>query len=142
MIIYLIFICIFIFAVFSELKDIGCSRVNNCRFLEESPLIKNYLSDKSDPLNLVIDKIKNGLSYNDKMIFWRLNFIGASISFFLLWFLIFNSIPSERNLIIGVLIIFLVFYFMSTFYYYHVENRIKENLLQNIDNLSKYFIEK
>ena len=137
MIVYILFFFFFFLAIVNEMKDIGCPAPSRCQF-STSPLVKDCLVDESDNQIQVYQKIKNGLNYNDRFILWRINFIGATISFIFLWFMIQGNFPSERNLLLGVLIIMFVFYFIDSFYQFHVQKPIKEILEQNVDYLSKF----
>lgn len=136
MIVYIVFFFFFFLALINEMKDIGCMSPARCQ-IKESPFIRDCVADSLDSATEALEKIKNGLTYNDKFILWRINFIGATISFIFLWFIIIGEFPSERNLVLGVLIIMFVFYFIGSFYNFHVRNPIKENLEKNISNFEK-----
>lgn len=117
------------------MKAIACSPLN-C-LLKKSPYIQDNLASPNDTVVESLDKIKKGIANNDNFIMWRIIFIGSTISFIILWFIIIGKFPSERNLVIGVAIITIVFYIIEYFYYFHVHKPINDNMEINLSNLEK-----
>lgn len=100
MIIYIIIILLCIFAIYNE------KRQYNESYLLGKPDKNNKYNKNS--IYSILKKIKICTSYDFKTIKWRRIFLASVLSAILLYFIIYSSLPNERDFLLTIIILFLV----------------------------------
>jgi hypothetical protein len=138
--IYILICIIFVYAIFKERESFGCpeyiSIKEHCDD-NEGKAIRGTKSNSLDETSTILDKINYAADYDTRLVVWRSYFILSTISTIVLFFVIFQRFPTELELVCGILVLFLTFYFLNSFYTFHVYQKIKSNIDNSTDILRK-----
>lgn len=97
MIIYIIITLLCIFAIYNEKRQYN-----------ESYLLGKPDKNNKNSIYSILKKIKICTSYDFKTIKWRRIFLASVLSTILLYFIIYSSLPNERDFLLTIIILFLV----------------------------------
>jgi len=136
--VYIIFIVIFIYALLKEREELGCYRVSIEKQCDDnkSVYVINTKATETDNKEELYNKLESILSYHEKAGVWRRCYILSTILLFILY-IIKNTCNKDViyywiNLL---LLYFTVLYFFFNYINYHHFRNLKNNGLEIIKKL-------
>jgi Ca2+/Na+ antiporter len=120
MIIYFIILLLCIYSVLFETYDYYKKVKNNTQLTNNNP--------PEDNLEYIIED----LSY---VVSWRTHFLVSVISILLIYFLTFRRIPTEWELVIGIISIVLLLTIITNFTNYHIIMFYQKNMIDLWENI-------
>lgn len=137
MIVYLIIAVLLIYAIVKEREALGCpdfpdlGECNN----QMGKAVYGTKPSYKDSNETLFSKIEKGAEYQNRFVFWRVAIITSFIGAFILWFVLFQKIPSEKELLIIMLVFSSIIYFTNNFYKFHLSDHVKRNIVKSVDIL-------
>jgi hypothetical protein len=136
--IYIIIFIFVIYAIFKEHESFGCPKyisIREHRDDNEGKVVRGTKSNPNDPTPVILDKIDYAADYDTRLVTWRSFLIAGTIGTIILWFIVFQKFPKELELVCGILVFFLMFYSLNSFYSFHIYQKIKYNIDNSTDIL-------
>lgn len=96
-IIFIILVCLFFFALYKEKKDYRDAYVQS-------------LPDEKDTKIKIYTKLYHCLSVNKKTIKWRRCFITTFVSLAIYYGFVLKRIPEPKELILGIFVFYIIYY--------------------------------
>lgn len=121
-IIYPLIIILCIFAVYNEIRQYNDSYILAKPDKESNKTKKNSKANKRYLIN-TLKKIKICVSYDFKTIKWRRTFLASVSATFLIYFVVNNNFPKEKDFLLTTIVIFLV---ISLMWYSYINKTAKE----------------
>lgn len=143
MIVYATLLILFVYALSKERESLGCfsifENLFQCKDCDnaQGKAVRGTSSSEKDSNDDIFQKIKLAASYSDRFVIWRFCFILGLLATILIHFLTFSSFPSEKDLIIGTLVVFSMVYFAMNFYKFHLVSYIRKNIEKSIEILKE-----
>lgn len=81
----------------------------------------------SDPIGVLFAKAKRACRYSERTVTWRSSFLIAVASVIGVFFCCLGRLPTERELVVGALVVFALTYFASNFYRFHISEHAEKN---------------
>jgi hypothetical protein len=140
MIIYILIFTGFVYAFLKERSMLGCPMLyGECNNDIAKPL-KNTMPSRSDDISSLFNKIIKASSWTRNTVYWRRSYI-ISFMVIIAYSWIFNSrFPTERELLLGMFVLFSILCFSFNFYQFHLNN-VAEERIENLINLSRQKIQ-
>lgn len=139
--VYLIVGLISIYALYKERQALGCPSIptgEDCDN-QNGKAVRGTQPSSFDSNQDICLKLRRAGSYKDRFVFWRVAFLGGVVCAFILWFILYQRVPSERELVVLILVIFSVFYLIDEFYKFHLVDHVKRNVQESLDILQNRF---
>lgn len=131
-----------VYAIYKEHQSLGCEelfRGKDC-FLDENrngKAVIGTVPQETDGNEEILDKIDLAADYDNRFVKWRAFFIISFVATMLLFFVTFKRVPTEWELMLGIIVVFLCFLSYSSFYQFHLKNLISENIHEGTGILRK-----
>ena len=140
MIVYIIIITVLIYAFLKERTMLGCPMLHGeCNNNIAKPLSGSSPS-RTDDINTLFAKLLKASSWTRNTVYWRRSYIISFISI-VAYSWVFNSrFPTERELLLGLFILFSILCFSFNFYQFHLNN-VAEERIENIINIARTKLE-
>lgn len=137
--ILIIFILIFIYAILKEREELGCFRFSIARQCNDnnSVYLINTKMEYGDTKEILIKRLISILSYHEKAGVWRRCYI-LSLSLLLIIFIVnknYTKINNHYYWIILLLLFVAVHYFFFNYINYHHFRNLKNNGIEIINHL-------
>lgn len=135
-----LYVCVTIFVIYLIFKErdcLGCPSIftgQDCNNLQGKALIGTDSSDSDTP-SQILEKISFAADYQSRFVRWRSFVIAAFFGMIMLWFVVFQRIPTEWELICGMLVMFILLSFVDGFYKFHLHKHIQNNIVDSVDRL-------
>lgn len=144
MIVYVLIIVFTVWVLFSECKDLycpnggqeslgslikGCNDGNGCHIVRSRPI-------GTDTEEQLRDKIEYGLNLPSHCVYWRRSYIMALIIVILIAYVLLGELISERDLLICLIIVAALLYFSYSYYAYHHDKHIYNNIRDAVKRLN------
>jgi len=133
----LIFLAI-AYALVKEMQALGCSSASvtgkDCDNAN-GKAVKGSGSYTTDSSQQILDNIDYAVDYNSRFVKWRSFFITSFVGVIMLWFVVFQKFPSEWELVVGIIILFLMLMLVNGFYHFHLYRYVQINVNESTDIL-------
>lgn len=142
--IYIIIIALSLYALYKERQALGCGGIisipdgKDCDNAN-GKAIKGSKPHSHDKPHTICDKIDFASSYHDRFVKWRAIFLFSVIATLLLWFVLYQKLPSEWESVVSILILMLLAILAHGFYKFHLEDHVKKNIQTGTEMLRKHF---
>ncbi len=136
-IIIIIIICIFLYAILKEREELGCYRISISKQCDEnnSVYLLNTKMENGDTKEILKKRLISIVSYHEKGGVWRRCYILSLVLLFII--LIVDKISHKRNniyyWIVLLLLFFTIHYFFFNYINYHHFRNLKENAIEIIN---------
>jgi hypothetical protein len=137
-IIIIIIICIFLYAILKEREELGCYRISIAKQCDDnnSVYLLNTKMENGDTREILKKRLISIVSYHEKAGVWRRCYILSLALLFII--LIVDKIAHKRNNIYYWIVLLLLFftahYFFFNYINYHHFRNLKENAIEIINN--------
>lgn len=137
--VYALVIILVIYAIYKERQAMGCGNISDQKDCDNAngKAVKGSKSHQSESTSQILDRISFGSCYNDRFVKWRGIYLISVTCIILMWFVIYNNIPSQRELIIGIIVLMLVITLALSFYKFHLQDHVQRNIQHNVDILKQ-----
>ena len=135
MLLYVAILLFVIYTLYKERVDLGCptdpigTACNN----RDIRVVKDTEPKATDTLATLYKKIDDAANFSSRWVTWRLSIIVSVVCVFLIYYISFQRIPTEVELLIGILVISSVVYFTINYYIYHYVDMVRDNIENGID---------
>ncbi len=135
--IYVIVVIILLYAVYKERQSLGCGYFFNGKDCDNSngKAIEGSKPFKTDNTLKLLDKIEYAAAYQDRFVKWRAFLIVSFLMIGLIWFIIYKRFPSEWELIVLLMVLFLGMSLATNFYRFHLYNHVENNIDESVEIL-------
>lgn len=134
MIVYILVCFVLIYIVLKERAMLGCKGlIEDCDNYSGKPFI-NTKPLETDSTAELFEKLSKTSAYTKQVVYWRRAYLLAFIIVLVVFWITYIRWPSERELVVGMFIVFAVIYFSFNFYQFHL-NAIAENRIEEISSL-------
>nr|QBK86624.1 MAG: 3 transmembrane helices protein [Marseillevirus LCMAC102] len=135
--IYVIVVIIILYAVYKERQALGCSYFFNGKDCDNSngKAVEGSHPFTTDNTSEILDKIKYAAAYQDRFVKWRSFLIVSFLMTGLIWFIIYKKMPSEWELVVFLMVLFLGMSLSTNFYRFHLSNHIEHNIDESVEIL-------
>ena len=136
--IYIIIIVLFVFCIFKERQALGCKgwlwQGKDCDN-GDGKAVKGSKPHPNDSKQTLLNKIKFSAAYHQRFVKWRIFVIVSIIASILIFFLIKRRVPSEWEMVICMMVLFLCMSLATNFYRFHLYNHISKNIDDSVEYL-------
>jgi len=135
--VYLIVAAILLYALHKERQQLGCPAfpdTNDCRN-EDGKVLRGTKSDASDDEATIFGNIKTAADFASQWVIWRMAILLSSLATVLGFFLVYQRIPTEFELVGFMLVFTFCIYFMFGFYKFHMLDYVRKNIDESVDIL-------
>lgn len=135
--IYIVIAIILVYCLYKERQSLGCGSLFSLDDCDNAngKAIKGSTPLQTDSTGTLYEKIDVAATYTERFVYWRVAYITAIVILLLLYFIIDRRIPSEREFVIGILVIMAVAMFINGFYKFHMSDYAKNNILHAVEIL-------
>lgn len=137
MIVYILIGCLIIYALYKERQALGCKCIpdgTDCDNANGKVVIGTSPQNNDDKQKLK-ERLFLAVDSHSRFVVWRLALILAFISCMIIWFMAFQRIPSETELLISLFTIGTLIYFSFGFYQFHMWRYVQDNAKRTINKL-------
>jgi len=140
MMIIIIIICIFLYAILKEREELGCYRVSISKQCDEnnSVYLLNTKMENGDTKEILKKRLISIVSYHEKAGVWRRCYI-LSLALLFIIFIVDKICCYKRDniyyWIVLLLLFFTVHYFFFNYINYHHFRNLKENAIEIINKV-------
>lgn len=133
MIVYVIMVILLIYALYKENQALGCESLFSCKDCDNQngKAVANTKSDETDTTEEIYAKINKAATFTDRFVTWRIGYIVGFAAALLIIFLIYQSFPTELELLVITLIVGVLIYFTFNFYNFHLIKCIEKNIRES-----------
>lgn len=133
MILYLLILILFVYAVFKERQALGCKNYIwegiDCDNANGKAVCGTAPEETDTQLDTV-SKIKYAVAFPDRFVTWRITFIICVLCSIMIGYILFPEFPSEKNFLIMILILFTMITIVYGFYRFHMYDHISNHVNQ------------
>jgi len=117
LVIYIVLGIVLFYAIRMEYTDLYCKSTTSkkCGTCMGNAYIKGKPVNNDD-INTLLNKIAISARYELNGVKWRRCFILAIIATFILFFLLYNRLPTGPELLISVIVLYVIYYLAAIFY--------------------------
>jgi hypothetical protein len=136
MIVYILYGILFLVALFKERESLGCylNFIRECDNKNGKAVVGTEVSEEESSFD-ILNKVEYASKAQERIVVWRFTFIIVAVSIFLAWFILFQTIPSEPELLGFTVVFCLLIIFSFGFYHYHLHRYIQQNIEKATDIL-------
>lgn len=136
--VYIILVVLLIYAIIKEREALGCSS-NICQDCDNQngKAVKGTKPDETDTTDEIYDKIYKAATFTDRFVTWRIGYIVGFFAAILVVFLLYQSFPTELELLVITLVVGILIYFTFSFYNFHLIKCIEKNIRESAAILQK-----
>lgn len=128
MIIYIILFTVLVYAFLKERTMLGCPMLHGeCNNDIAKPL-RDSSPSKTDNISVLLNKILRASSWTRNTVYWRRSYIISFISVISYSWVFNGRFPTERELLLGMFILFSILCFSFNFYQFHLNNVAEERI--------------
>jgi hypothetical protein len=137
MYIYIVIIIIILFAIYKERQALGCPNIPDGTDCDNAngKAVKGTKPSNNDSNNVIYEKIILGSKVSERMVTWRLSLLLSFFCVFIMYFFMYQRIPLEKELAIGMFVITAIVYFTLNFYKFHLYDYVENNIFECIEIL-------
>jgi hypothetical protein len=128
-----------LYAIYKEREALGCdtfSFIKACNN-HKSNVMRGNVGEEGDSDGELLNKIEDTSDYTRRFVRWRKNFILSTMSVVMLWFVLFKKLPSEYEMVVGILVLFVMISASDSFYDYHIVKPNADNVKYSVRLLRK-----
>lgn len=134
-------IIVLIYVIIKERAMLGCHGVfEDCDNYKGKPFLGTNPTP-SDSIEELFKKLTKASAYTRQVVYWRRSYLLAFIIVLVVFWISYVRWPSERELVVGMFIVFAVVYFSFNFYQFHL-NFIAEQRINSISSIIQEKIDK
>ena len=139
-IIIIIIICIFLYAILKEREELGCYRISIAKQCDDnnSVYLLNTKMENGDTREILKKRLISIVSYHEKAGVWRRCYILSLALLFII--LIVDKIAHKRNNIYYWIVLLLLFFTVHYFFFNYINYHHFRNLKENAIEIINYFI--
>jgi hypothetical protein len=134
---YIVIGLIAFYALIKERSMLGCSVIPTTEDCDNAngKVTKGCMPNASDSSDQLFKKITFASKYSDRIVVWRQALLISLISMFGIWAILGRGIPTEYQLVVGMVVITAIVYFAFGFYKFHLHDYIHHNINASVDIL-------
>lgn len=139
--IYVILIVTALYAMKMEMTDLRCpSTSTKSRYCGPGKGVAYFKGKPSpeDDVRTLLEKISLSSSYEENTVKWRRCLIFSLIITLIFFLLVLSRLPNGNELLIGALLVYVLLYFMMTYY----QSQVAKPAVKQIDTALKLLEEK
>lgn len=130
--VYIILILVLVYCLLKERQSLGgSSNVAQDCDNQNGKAVANTRSTESDTTEEIFAKINRAATFTDRFVTWRIGYIVGFGAALLIIFLLYQSFPSELELLVVTLIVGVLIYFTFNFYSFHLIKCIEKNIRES-----------
>lgn len=131
--VYIILVVVLLYALYKEHQALGCDAVITCQDCDNQngkAVIgtKPSILDSTEEIYAKIDK---AASYTDRFVTWRICYIVGFLAAIIIAFILYQTLPTELELLIILLTVGILLYFTFNFYNFHLVKHIEKNIKES-----------
>ena len=132
--IYFLIALVFVYALYKERQALGCPTIPNGEDCDNAngKAVKGTRPLPTDPTGAVFDKMRSAADFADKWVVWRVALLLSIPCMFFIYFFLYQRIPLEHELLVGMFVISAIVYFVLNFYKFHLINHARNNINEGI----------
>jgi hypothetical protein len=132
--VYLLIVLVFVYALYKERQALGCPNIPNGEDCDNAngKAIKGTRPLPTDTTPVIFDKMRMAADFADKWVVWRGALLLSIPCVFLIYFFLYQRIPLEHELLMGMFVITAVVYFVLNFYKFHLMDYARNNIDEGI----------
>lgn len=139
MLIYILIAFLVVYLLFKECQSLGCGNIfdrEDCNNAN-GKAVRGTAPTKSDTNSELLDKINFAGEYQSRFVKWRISVLVALTSVMIFVYFAYNRLATEKELLLGGVIITLILTLMFNFYSFHLDKYIVDNIKKCTDHLRK-----
>ena len=135
--VYIFIIVFLIYAYYKERQALGCPNIPTGQDCDNAngKAVKGSAPNPQDEPDVLFTKISYAAGFWDRWVIWRIAILAAAVSVMMIYFFLYERVPEENELAIGVFVIAAVIYFTMNFYKFHLYSYVENNINQSINLL-------
>ena len=132
--VYLFVTFLVLYSLYKERQNVGCPSLptmKDCQNQNGKPVLgtKGTVNDTVDEL---LRKIDYGAAYSDRWVIWRIPLLCGIIGTIITFYLLHKRFPTEFELVVGTISFGSVAYFARSYYKFHLQNVVRDNIQHNV----------
>ena len=135
MIVYALIGGVTAYATVKEAQQLGCKDLFTDCDNENGKVCKGTAPLPSDTPLQLLEKIDYAADAPARQVEWRKALIIAVLAVLVVWLCIFFEIPSEREMLIAIVVFTFAIYFCANFYRFHMYDIITKNIHKSVSML-------
>lgn len=136
MIVYIIILILLVYACYKEAQALGCD--GSCKDCDNAngKAVAGTASSEADTNAEIYAKINKAASFTDRFVTWRIGYIVGFAIALLVIFLLYQTLPTELEFVVIILVAGALIYFTFNFYTFHLIKCIEKNIKDSVNLLS------
>ena len=126
-----------LYALYKERQALGCRLIPDGSDCDNArgKAVKGSHPKPGDSPEKLKERIKHAASFSDRWVVWRISILLGYAATFAIYFITFNRIPTERELLISWIIIGVLLYFTFNFYGFHLFRHVHDAIVRCLSKL-------
>lgn len=128
-----------LYALYKERQALGCPSIPNGEDCDNrnGKAVKGSTPTPYDSNQTLCSKLRRAGSFKDRFVFWRVAIMVSFVCAMLSWFILYQRVPSEWELVVLMLVISSILYFTDSFYKFHLSDHVNQNIQQTVNVLQE-----
>lgn len=128
--VYIVMTLFLIYVIVKERQSLGCPTCPNGQDCDNQrgKATIGTRPDETDTTQEIYDKINKAATFTDRHVLWRIGYIIGFLATFIIIFILYQTIPTELELLVTTLIVWVLIYFTLNFYNFHLIKHIEKNI--------------
>lgn len=120
---------LFLYALYKERQALGCRTIPNGVDCDNAngKVVRGTSPKQDDSTGTLLNKLELISKTHEEFVTWRVSFMLSIAIVLLIFFVCFNRVPTEIELVQSIFICFSTIYFSFNFYCFHVWKYIGKN---------------
>jgi hypothetical protein len=135
--IYLLIGILLLYVLYKERQALGCKTIPDGSDCDNAngKAVKGTEPHPRDTIEKLYSKIEKASKFMDRWVMWRMALLLSFVCIMLIYFFLYQRIPTEEELVVGMFIITSLLYFTMNFYKFHLVHHIEKNIKSALNNL-------
>ena len=137
---YLVTFITILYALYKERQFLGCPTIpypNVDCDNANGKAIRGTYPYPSDPIPVIAKKIREAANFGEKWVVWRTAFLISLPCILTIYFILYQRLPEEHEMIVGMFVITAIVYFTLNFYQFHLIAYAKKNIDEGVSILER-----
>jgi len=142
--VYILFVVFILFALYKERQALGCPDIPDGRDCDNSngKAVAGTKAYEDMSTEQILGKIEYASHYQDRWVKWRTSFIVAVLATFMIIYLMYQRVPTEKELAIYTIVLVMAITLTSGFYRFHLSDHVTRNIDEAVNILRNREIHK